>query len=359
MTRAARSLAPLPLVLTRLLDGIGPVVPLRLAPEAARGAVLAEALTAPGPVPDRALARRAGWAVASHDTVGASGYTPAYPALTPVPVEAGAPLPPGTDAVLEPGDVAREGTLPEVLAVAGPGEGARRPGEDAPAGAVLREAGERVRALDVGLARALGHETLEVRRPRVALWTGEAGPATAYIAGALARAAQARAVSELPDDADLVVGVGWDVLAAGIAALSDRGTLVAHGIAIAPGGETACGVAGGAPVILLPGRLEEAFAGLHLLVRPVLERLSGARPRRPDLVAPLSGKLASAVGFAEMALLALEEGRLRPLAVGDLAWSALAGAAAWTLVPPEAEGYPAGARIPAFALDIAPPDPCP
>ncbi|HYF52663.1 MAG TPA: hypothetical protein VEA41_00200 [Salinarimonas sp.] len=348
-TRPARSLTPLRTVLARLRDGLAPVAPARIAPQAAIGAVLAEPLAAPAPVPARALARRAGVAVAASDTVGASPYAPVVPALAPVPVEAGAPLPPGADAVLEPGDLVEDGPYPEILAALAPGDGARRAGEDVPAGTILRGAGERVRPLDAALARALGHDALAVRRPRVLVWSRDAGAAAALLSGALAGLAEVTA-SPAPRPADLVIGVGEDVAAEGIARLADRASLIAHGIAMAPGGEAAAGLSGCAPWILLPGRLEEAFAGLHLLVRPLLDHLARAAGPVP-VAAPLSAKLVSSVGIAEMALLRREAEGWRPLAVGDLAWSKIAEAEAWTLVAPESEGFAPGETVAAVPLD--------
>lgn len=354
MTRPVRPLTPLATALDRLVDAIVPVVAVRMPLERALGAVLAEPLLAPGPLPPRAIALRAGWAVASHDTVGASPYSPAHGAQTPVPVLVGDPLPPGADAVLEPGDVAQEGTLPEILAAASPGQGARRAAEDAAAGAVLRAAGARLRSLDLGLARAAGLVEAQARRPRVAVWSTRDEPSAAYLAGALAGLAEVVVTRAFPDGADLMVGIGEDALAAGIERLSDRGTLLGHGIAIAPGAGTACGMVAGAPVVLLPGRPEEAFAGLQLMVRPCLDRLAGAPAREPDLVGPLVAKLSSAIGLAEIALLRREGGGLRPLAVGDLAWSALATADAFTVVAPDREGHAAGETIAAFALETGP-----
>lgn len=354
MTRPARPLTPLATALDRLLDAIVPVVAVRLPLERALGAMLAEPLLAPGPLPPRAIALRAGWAVASHDTVGASPYSPAHGGLSPVPVGVGDPLPPGADAVLDPGDVAQEGTLPEILAAASPGQGARRGGEDAAQGAVLRAAGARLRALDGGLARAAGLVEAQVRRPRVAVWSAGDEASAAYLAGALAGLADVVETRAFPDAVDLVVGVGEDALAEGIERLSDRGTLMGHGLAMAPGAGTACGMMAGAPVVLLPGRPEEAFAGLQLVVRPCLERLAGAPARQPDIAAPLLAKLSSAIGLAEIALLRREGGGLRPLAVGDLAWSALAAADAFTIVAPDREGHAAGETVGAFALETGP-----
>jgi molybdopterin biosynthesis enzyme len=321
-------------------------------PEAALGAILAEAIAATGPVPEGAVARRAGWAIAAGDAIGASGYAPTFAMTAPVAVEAGAALPPGLDAVLDPGDLSREGAVPEILAPIAPGEGVRRAGEDAAPGAVLRAAGEPVRGLDVALMRALGIADIAVRRPRVMI-LGPAAHAAALVRAELARVADVIEIdgAAWPREADLVLGLGEDAARLGLAHLHRHDGALAHGVAIAPGAETACGLIGGRPVVLLPSRLEDAFAGYHLLVGPCLDRLRGATPRVPDLDGPLTAKLSSAIGLTEIALLRREGRGFRPLAVGDLAWSALAHADAWTAVPPGMEGYAPGETIAAFALD--------
>ncbi|WP_188311846.1 hypothetical protein [Salinarimonas soli] len=356
MTRPARSLTPLDLLLGRLLAELRPVAPVRVPLDRALGHACAESIVAPEPVPGTALARRSGWAVASHDTVGASSYAPAFATASPVAVVPGASLPPGLDAVLGPADLSFEGAVPEILAAVAPGEGVRRPGEDMGAGAVLRAAGEPLRPLDLALARAIGRADLPVRRPVAVLWAPDGGPAGALVAGELSGLASVIAAGgpTPPDEGDIVVGVGDDATALGIERLCDRGGLLAHGVAIAPGEAAACGILCGRPVILLPSRLEDAFAAYHLLVRPCLDRLRGAPPRRPDLTGPLVAKLASAIGLAEIALLRREPEGLRPIAVGDLAWSALAAADAWTVVPPALEGHAPGETIAAFALDWGP-----
>jgi molybdopterin biosynthesis enzyme len=353
MTRPARSLTSLDALLDRLLPALSPVAPLRVTSEAALGAILAQAIAAPGPVPASAVARRAGWAIAASDAVGASGYAPTFAMTAPGAVEAGAALPPGLDAVLDSGDLSREGAVPEILAAVAPGEGVRRAGEDAAPGAVLRAPGELVRGLDVALMRALGIVDVAVRRPRVAILAPTARAAAALVIAELVRVAEVIESdgATWPLEGDLVLGLGEDAARTGLAHLHRHDGVLAHGVAIAPGAGTACGLIGGRPVILLPSRLEDAFGGYHLLVGPCLDRLRGATPRAPDVDGPLTAKLSSAIGLTEIALLRREGGGFRPLAVGDLAWSALAHADAWTAVPPGMEGYAPGETIAAFALD--------
>ena len=68
------------------------------------------------------------------------------------------------------------------------------------------------------------------------------------------------------------------------------------------------------------------------LALPVLDRLSGRRPRK-TVTLPLARKIASSVGIAEIVLLERKQGAWMPLAVGELSLEAIARAEAWLVVP--------------------------
>jgi molybdopterin biosynthesis enzyme len=85
------------------------------------------------------------------------------------------------------------------------------------------------------------------------------------------------------------------------------------------------------------------------LAVPVLDRLSGRRPRE-TLNLPLARKIASQVGIAEIALLERKNGAWMPLAVGELSLEAIARAEAALVVPGGAEGFAAGTPVDAYIL---------
>jgi molybdopterin biosynthesis enzyme len=85
------------------------------------------------------------------------------------------------------------------------------------------------------------------------------------------------------------------------------------------------------------------------LALPVLDRLSGRR-RRTTLNLPLARKIASAVGIAEIVLLARKQGVWITLAVGELSLDAIARADAWLAVPGDAEGFAAGMPVDAYIM---------
>ena len=132
-------------------------------------------------------------------------------------------------------------------------------------------------------------------------------------------------------------------------ALAQRGEVIAHGIALQPGRTSAVGRIGKTPVVALPGAPDQAFAAWWTLALPVLDRLSGRRPRK-TLSLPLARKIASSVGIAEIVLLERKDGAWMTLAAGELSLEAIARAEAWLAVPGGSEGFAAGAPVDAYML---------
>lgn len=340
--------------LAGLLAQVGPVAPRVLSPGDAQGFTLAEPLASRSDLPVQPLALRDGWAVASDEVVGASGYSPISLAQPPRRITIGQALPPGADAVLPLEAVTEIGGVAEVTEGAAPGEGTRRPGEDARAAAVLRESGRKVRGLDAAVAAAAGIGTCLVRQPSLRL-LGSNAPATALLAGLAAqfgavveRVATSEAAELRREGADLAVIVG-----PGAAVMSERGeagSVVAARVALRPGEGAGCAVLGPMPVLWCPARLETVLALALALLKPCIERLAGTLEPPSGLDARLTRKVSSGVGFAEIALLRHTTGGLEPLAAADLTLAAIAAADAWLIVPPESEGFAAGETVFAFAL---------
>ena len=103
------------------------------------------------------------------------------------------------------------------------------------------------------------------------------------------------------------------------------------------------------PVIVLPGAPDQALAAWWTLALPALDRLSGRQPRQA-VALPLSRKIASSVGIAEIVLLEVNDGAWMPLAIGDLSLETIARADAWLAVPGGAEGFAAGTPVDAYML---------
>ncbi|MGE0239268.1 MAG: molybdopterin-binding protein [Parvibaculaceae bacterium] len=354
--------------LAALLDGHARVEPTSMPLDQAIGHVAAEmpALTAPLPAQNRAALD--GWALPSLDLVGASPYSPVPLRQLPRWVEAGEALPEGCDCVLRPDLVERHGPLVQVLAEANPGQDVRRAGEDIAANRPLVLAGRRFCAADLLALRALGSSAVMVRAPVLSLIdltpSDGVGLTTEFIA-ALAREAGARVMTATSvrdvqsittalarASGDLIVlvgGTGAGRTDCAAQALAEAGTLIAHGLALAPGETTAVARRGAVPVVALPGLPGHALAAYLLLVRPLIDHLSARLPRQ-GLTLPLSRKVASAVGVAEIALVRREADSWQVLAVGDCTLDHIRMADAWLAIGSDSEGYAAGTSVEAFPL---------
>jgi len=367
-------LAPLGEALAAVLGACAAVATTRLPVAEACGRVAATSVVAPAPVPDRALALRDGWGVAAQDTLGASSYAPVFAMTPPTRLRIGDPLPEATDSVLPLPFVDARAVPCEILGSVAPLDGARGPGGDFSAGALLIDAGDVLRPTHVALLELVGITEVEVRAPCVTIVSTTAAeavsPAARYIAaeadqeGATSRVdcvsasdleAIARTLSA--HDADLVLVLGDSSCGGTIfRALSAAGEVLVHGIAVRPGETMGCGLlrsatgAGKIPVVFAPARPESVLAAWLLLAKPCLDLLAGRKPRETGRCAPLSRKIVSAPGTSDLVLLRRAtdaEGTewWEPLATGDIPWSAILRAGGWLLVPPDSEGFPAGQKI--------------
>jgi molybdopterin biosynthesis enzyme len=316
--------------------------------------------------PPRDVAAVDGYAFGARDLVGVSSYSPLPLTTSPVWVEAGEAMPDGCDCVLDSDSVDLSGPLPQVLAEAIPGQGVRRAGGDIAAGILVAEAGRRVLPRDLLMARAAGIARLKVRRPRLGVVNVPGGAVTADLIAESARAAGADVVSSmaagrdaesiaaaLGDGAyDLLLTVGGSGVGrtdAAVMALAARGEVFAYGIALQPGRTSAVGRVGKTPVVVLPGAPDQALAAWCTLALPVLDRLSGRRPRK-TVNLPLARKIASGVGIAEIVLLERKQDLWATLAVGELSLEAIARAEAWLVVSGGSEGFAAGSPVDAYML---------
>ncbi len=326
---------PLEEAQARLLAMARPL-PLETVPLAeAAGRPLGAAVHARRTQPAAALSAMDGYAVRAAEAPGPWRVAFAQPAGAPPPppltpgeaarIFTGAILPAGADAVLIQEEALREGD--RLLAAPGaalaPGHHVRPAGQDFRSGDPLLAPGEPLGPAAIGLAAAMGHGALPVRRrPRVALLAtgdelvpaGEPLPhpgaipdaARPMLAALLAGRAEVLDLGIAPDRADAVAAAiararGADVLVTiGGASVGEHdlvrpaleaagGTVEIWKVAIRPGKPLIIGRLEDAVVLGLPGNPASAFVTAQLFLLPLLRALAGhARP----LPAPSPARLA-------------------------------------------------------------------
>jgi molybdopterin molybdotransferase len=205
------------------------------------------------------------------------------------------------------------------------GANRRHAGEDVTKGSIALKAGRRLKAADLGLAAALGCDTLPVFRPlRAALLsTGDEvcepgtmlAPGKIYDANRTMLAALLRGLGVIvedlgicPDRADALAGrleeisAGHDLIvtSGGVstgdedhvrAAIERLGRLDFWRLAIKPGRPVALGQVRGVPLIGLPGNPVAVALTFAILARPLILRLAGAA-MAPPLTFPVQAGFA-------------------------------------------------------------------
>jgi molybdopterin molybdotransferase len=360
-------LAPLSEILAYLNDAVTPVSPVDLEPRAAVGRVLASDVIAPAEWPSQPVATRDGWAVASEHLLDASPLAPLLLDPSAHWTEVGEPFDPQMDAVLRAEDVTQTRAGPEATAPATAGDGVAGAGAEIAKGTLLRRMGYSLRASDAAVLVSCGISSVAVRRPTVALISTAVPTFSAadIVSPVVSRVVERagciveviRAVNlegALRDErVDAVIGIGGTGAGrqdASAETLARIGTLVWHGLGIAPGESSALGAIQRRPVLLLPGRLDAALAALLIVGTAMLGRLAGQRATGTIQQARLTRKVTSTIGIADLLLLQRISDGVEPLAAGRLTLQALAQADVWSVVPPESEGFPAGSLVAIRAL---------
>lgn len=350
-----RRLTPLAEALARIEPFIAPVPPRRLGLAEANGSTLAEAITAPRDAPPHAIAMRDGLAVAASSTDDAGAFAPLPLSGSPA-VDVGDAMPDGCDAVasweLIDGGAGRY----QIAMPLAPGDGVLPAAADSRAGAVLVQAGHRLRPVDLAVLAALGIDSVAVRCPNVTMRLARPDPLLAAIADLLARhwhefgARVHRSEPQALESADhellvLVGGSGAGRHDDSVRRLQRLGRVLVHGVAISPGATCALGLIETRPVLVVPGRLDAALAAMALVGDPIMARLGGGAAPNPANRAELTRKVTSTIGLTEFVPVRIAAQRAEPLGTGHVPLAALAQADGYVVVPPESEGYPAGTPV--------------
>jgi molybdopterin molybdotransferase len=394
--------------LARVLEGVTATAPETVAVDDGLGRVLAEPLAALRPQPPFAASAMDGYAVRAVDVAAsalpatltvvgtaAAGhpYAGRVGAGQAVRIFTGAPVPDGADAVIIQESSVREGGKVVLREGAVGAENIRPTAVDFRAGDALLAAGRRLGPRELGLAAAMGHGAVAVRRrPRVViLSTGDelvppgiragAGQIVAsnhLCVGGLAQAvgAEVRQLGIARDTREdlarrIAEAEGADVLVTiGGASVGDHDlvgpVLAEHGLALTfwkinmqPGKPLMFGRLGRSRVLGLPGNPASAMVGARLFLMPLVWALLG-RPVEA-CVRPVAARLAAAVepngtrqrylgavsavgddGCLHVTALALQHSSLiAPLAEADCL----------LVRPPHAPALAAGSLVPVLPLD--------
>lgn len=290
------------------------------------GRILAEDITTPHDLPPCDRAAMDGYAVRSRDTAGASSANPVrlmiagklFPSDSALPrkivrgqciyTSTGAPLPEGSDAVVQ---VEKTRLVEEVIEVVQPvpiNANVSIKGEEVKQGVTLFKQGHVVAPQDTGMLLALGIRSIRVvRKPNVGIISvgDELTEAYeerqdrvvndhAYIIAQLLRQLGAEPkilgvvrddpqligtrISDALQDADFVItiagsSVGTRDFVPDV--VGSLGRTAFHGVAITPGKVSGLGIVDEKPVVMLPGYLMSALAGFYLFVVPLVSLLLG------------------------------------------------------------------------------------
>jgi molybdopterin molybdotransferase len=359
-TQRISRLTPLCAILALIEARVVAVLPWKCPLPAALGATMAENVVMSN-IPPYAIALHDGFAVTAATTADASPYAPLPLASMPRHVNAGEPLPSGTDAVAPLDAITPRGDCAEAIAAITAGEGVLPAGGDVSAQTPLRRAGERLRDLDVAALTAVGVTEVSVRKPRLHIACGSAAktPLTdAAIAllvslvgnagGAVIGDAVSLEAALADDQADAVFAIGGTGSGrsdASVRTLARLGSVAAHGVALSPGETAAFGFAAARPVLLLPGRIDAVLAVWLLLGRHLVAKLAGGALEEVATMLPLKRKVISTIGLTELIPVACTDGVAEPLGRGYLSLTMLARSNAWIAVPADSEGFAAGTQV--------------
>ena len=366
--------------------------------EQAAGRVLAEDIVADTDIPgfDRSVVD--GYAVRSADTTGAGNSLPAMircigrvamgthdtnlslgnTECTYIPT--GGVLPAGADAAVMVEYTEEAGDTILVKKAVAHGENVILKDEDFKRGETVFSAGRRLSPQDAGVLAACGYAEVLVRQkpvvgiistgnelvtaatvpepgqvrdanaPMLAAWLTEYG-CVPRLYGIVRdeRAAFDDVLARAVPACDLVIlsgGSSKDDRDMTAAVIATKGTVLVHGIAIAPGKPTIIGTIEKTPVVGLPGHPASAFVVMIAIVRPLLDRMLGlAKPQIRVQQALLAENIPSARGREEYVRVKVENGIATPLFGKSGLLNTLVASDGLVCIPAGYEGLEKGSAV--------------
>jgi len=295
-------------------------------------------------------------------------------------IPTGGVLPQGADAAVMKEYTERAGDTILVKRPVFPGENIIRCDEDFKKGETVFEEGRRLTPRDAGVLAACGCAAVHVARkpvvgvistgnelvpastlpgpgqvrdanaPMIAAWLSEYGciPRLYGIVRDERESFEA-AIAQAVPACDLVLlsgGSSKDDRDMTAAVIAGRGTVLIHGIAIAPGKPTIIGTIGRTPVFGLPGHPASAFVVLLAIVRPLLDSMLGLKePRFRTIRAALAENIPSQRGREEYVRVRVEDGRAYPLFGKSGLLNTLVRSDGLVCIPAGTEGLEKGSAV--------------
>jgi molybdenum cofactor synthesis domain-containing protein len=389
---------PLDEALALILDAASPMarterVPLR----DASGRVLAVPVTAPMDVPPFDRAAMDGFAVRAEDTFGAGRQDPkalrsidkVYTGQMPqkavnagecIEIATGAPMPPGSDAVVMVEETERgDGDEIRIYTPVYPRQNVGRRGADIAAGAAVLQTGDLLTPSRIGALAAVGALAVDVfAKPRIAILStgneivepgGPLAPGQIYDINrftlASIIASHGGEPVPLPSASDTLdalssaidAALGEDVLVFSggssvgerdfiLDVLVARGEVLFHGIAVKPGKPTVFGRVAGKPVLGMPGYPTSCLSNSYMLLVPMLRRMARLPAHQPHTVtAPLARRVVSTTGRHQFYTVRLTGGTVAPAfkASGDI--TSMAHADGYIEIPANVDIVEAGQLV--------------
>lgn len=341
-------------------------VEINLPIEEAYGMILSRDVISPEELPGFSRSTVDGFAVNSSDTFGATETLPSYLTVKAeilmgekpdckikkgavAKIATGGMLPGGTDAVIMLEHTQQiDENMVEVLKPVAPGENVIQAGEDAMRGDHILKTGHRLRPQDIGALAGLGITDISVyEKPRVSIVStgdeivpahqqlipGQVRDINSYTLSGLIFLAGGiplrkgifsdtydvlrDIVAQSLKDSNMVLITGGssvgtkDMTAQVINNMGKPGVLF-HGVSLKPGKPTIGGIIDSFPIFGLPGHPAAVTVSFEILVKPVLEKLSGSCRNTIDsdkntVVAKLTKNISSSPGRQEHIAVSLEK----------------------------------------------------
>ena len=356
--------------------------------------VLAEDVCSPVDSPPFDRAAMDGYAIRGEDSFGASLNSTVFLRINKgaetigagecVPIQTGAPIPKGCNAVVMLEYTKEKGTDLEIFKPVTPGKNVSFRGEDVKKGERVLKEGRVLRAHDLGMLASIFKRTVKVyKRAKLGIistgdelsdpkasFEGEIADVNSYVLEALVKKiadphrigivrddyeAIKNAITsslELEDCEGLLISGGSSVGKRDFIAdaVEDLGKLVFHGVAIRPGEPTGFGVINNKPVFVLPGYPVATISAFEMLVRPFLFAVHGVSEERKKILAIVSKKIPSAVGrtdFVRVKLLCTkDEYYAEPLRVsGSGILSSMTKSDGFVVIEENKEGIEEGKKV--------------